>query len=149
MVSFEEVSARNEIAVVKRLTIFFFAHPKCRKKLEEANQNTQPESNVLKLKLCRTRWIKRIDALDCIKKLYSAIVACFENISAEGSLMWSPDSVTDASNLLLVITRTEIISALLITNECLQHLRGLTTSLQEEAKESSGSVLNQDFDIIP
>ena len=75
------------------------------------------------------------DTLDCIKKFYSSIVACFENISAEGSRMWSPDLVTDASTLLLVITRTEFISALVITNECLQYLKGLTTSLQEEAKD--------------
>ena len=122
--------------VVKRLSIFFFAHPKPQKKLEEAKQNTQPESNVLKLKdLCRTRWIEQIGTLDLIKKLYSSIVACFENISAEGSRMWSPDSVIDASTLLLVITRTEFVSALVIINECLQYLRGLTTSLQEEAKD--------------
>ena len=49
--------------------------------------------------------------------------------------MWSPDSVTDASTLLLVITRTEFTSALVITNVCLQYLRGLTMSLQEEAKD--------------
>ena len=49
--------------------------------------------------------------------------------------MWSPDLVTDASTLLLVITRTEFISALVITNECQQYLRSLTTSLQEEAKD--------------
>ena len=86
----------------------FFAHRKRQKKFEEAIQNTQPESNVLKLKdLCRTRWIEWIDALDQIKKLYSSIVACFENISAEGSRMRSPDSVTDTSTLLLVITRTD------------------------------------------
>ena len=47
--------------------------------------------------------------------------------------MWCPDSVPDASTLLLVITRTEFISALEITNECLQYLGGLTMSLQEEA----------------
>ena len=49
--------------------------------------------------------------------------------------MWSADTVTDASTLLLAITTTEFISALVITNECLQYLRGLTTSLQEEAKD--------------
>ena len=48
--------------------------------------------------------------------------------------MWSPNLVTDASTLLLVITRIESISDLVITSECLQYLRGLTTSLQEEAK---------------
>ena len=134
--SLEEVSVRNMIGVVKRLSIFFFAHPKHQKELKKTIQNTQPESNVLKLKdLCRTRWIELINALDRIKKLYSSIVVCFVNISAEGSHMWSPDSVTDASTLLLVITRTEFISALVITNECLQYLRSLTTSLQDEAKD--------------
>ena len=46
----------------------FSAHPKCHKKLGEALQNAQPESNVVKLKfLCRARWIERIDALDRVK----------------------------------------------------------------------------------
>ena len=129
--SFEEVSVSNMIGVMKRPSIFFFAHPKRQKKLEEAIQNTQPESNVVKLKdLCRTRWIKRPDR---IKKLYSSIVACFENNSAEGSRMWSPDSVRDDSALLLVITRTEFISALVVTNERLQYLGGLTAI--KEAKD--------------
>ena len=133
--SFEEVSVRNMIGIVKQLSIFFFALPKYQKKLEDAIQNTQPQCNVLKLKdLCRTRCIERIEALDHIKKLYSSI-ACFENISVEGSRMWSLHSVTDASNLLLVITGIEFINALVITNECLQYLRVLTTSLQEEAKD--------------
>ena len=105
MTSFEEVSVRDMTGAVRQMAIIFFAHPKHQKKLEEAIENIQPESNVLKLKdLCRTRWIEWIDTLDRIKKLYSSIVACFENISAEGSPMWSPDLVTDASMLLLVIT---------------------------------------------
>ncbi len=49
--------------------------------------------------------------------------------------MWSPDSITDATTLLLAITNTEFISALVITHKCLQYLRGLTVSLQEEAKD--------------
>jgi hypothetical protein len=74
------------IGIVNHLSVFFFAHPKRQKKLEEAIHNTQPESNVTKLKdLCRTRWVERIDALDRVKYLHSSIVACFESISAEGS----------------------------------------------------------------
>ena len=131
--SFQETSVRNMIGVV---SVFFFAHPKRQKKLEEAIHNTQPESNVTKLKdLCRTRWIERIDALDRIKCLHSSIVACFESISVEGSHKWSPDSLTDASTLLLAITTTEFISALVITNECLHYFLGLTRSLQQEAKD--------------
>ena len=134
--SFQEVSVRNMIGIVNRLSVFFFAHPKRQKKLEEAIHNTQPESNVLKLKdLCRTRWIEHIDALDRVKRLHSSIVACFESISAEGACKWTPESLTDASTLLLAITTTDFISALVITNECLHYFLGLTRSLQQEAKD--------------
>ena len=134
--SFEEPSVRNMIGVIHRVSTFFFAHPKRQKKLEEAIQNTQPGSNVVKLKdLCRTRWVERIDAIDRFKHLHSSIVACFESISTEGSSLWSSDAVTDASTLLLAITTTEFISALVITNECLQYFLGLTRSLQQEAKD--------------
>ena len=134
--SFQEASVCNMIGVINRLSVFFFAHPKQQKKLEEAIHNTQPESNVTKLKdLCRTRWIERIDALDRVKCLRSSIVVCFESISAKGSHKWSPDSLTDASTLLLAITTTEFISALVITNECLHYFLGLTRSLQQEAKD--------------
>ncbi len=49
--SFEEVSVRNMIGVVNRVSVFFFAHPKRQNKLEEAIQNTQPESKVVKQKI--------------------------------------------------------------------------------------------------
>ena len=62
---FEEVSVRNMMGVVNCLSVFFFAHPKRQKKLEETIHSTQPESKVVKLKdFCRTRWIERIDALN-------------------------------------------------------------------------------------
>ena len=97
---------------------------------------TQPESNMTKLKdLCRMRWIECIDALDQVKYLHSSIVVCFESISAEDSHKWSPDSLTDASTLLLAITTTDFISTLVITNECLHYFLGLTRSLQQEAKD--------------
>ena len=84
------------IGVVNRVSIFFSAHPKRQKKLEEAIENTQPESHVRKFKdLCRTRWIERIDAFDRFQT--SSVVACMEMISAEGTKRWSTDSVTDAS----------------------------------------------------
>ena len=53
--------------------------------------------------------------------------------------MTSPNLVTDASTLLLVFTRTEFISALVITNAC-PYLRGLTTSLPEEANDKVQAV---------
>ncbi len=134
--SFEETAVQNMIGVVNRLTIFFFAYPKRQKKLEEAINITQPQSRVHKLKdLCRTRWVERIDALDRVISLYLSIVACIETIRTEGSLLWSPDSVTDSSTLLSAIKTTEFLSALVITSECFQNVRGLTVRLQEEAKD--------------
>ncbi len=124
---------------------FFSAHPKRQYKLEEAIHDTQPESTVAKLKdLCRTRWIERIDALDHFKHLHSSIVACFQSISAEGSSKWSPDSLTDASTLLLAISATEFISALVVTSECLHYFLGLTRSLQREAKDIVQAVAEVD-----
>ena len=134
--SLEEVSIRNMIGVVNQVSIFFSAHPKRQKKLEEVIENTQPESSVHKLKdLCRTRWIERIDALNRFQQLHSSLVACMENIRTEGTRNWSPDSVTDASTLLLAMTTTDFISALVITTACLKYLLGLTRSLQAEAKD--------------
>ena len=134
--SLEEVSIRNMIGVVNRVSLFFSAHPKRQKKLEEAIDATRPDSSVHKLKdLCRTRWVERIDALDCFQMLHPSIVACMESISMEGTNKWSSDSLTDANTLLLALSTTDFLSALVITNAILRYLLGLTCSLQSEAKD--------------
>lgn len=134
--SLDEASVRNMIGVVNRVSLFFGAHPKRQRKLEEAIDESQPESKVTKLKdLCRTRWVERIDALDRFKKLLPSLVSCFETISAEGSCRWSSDSLTDSSTLLLAISTTEFLSALVITSTSLNYLMALTKSLQSEAKD--------------
>ena len=58
-----------------------------------------------------------------------------EKISSEGLREWSSDSVTDATTLLLAISTTVFISALVIITACLQLLLGLTHSLQAEVKD--------------
>ena len=98
------------MGTVDKVWIFFSAHPKRQRKLEEAIEATQPEAKVQKLKdLCRTRWIQRIDALDRFQVLHPSIVQCMESISDEGSSMWSSDSIMDSKTLLLAITTTEFI----------------------------------------
>ena len=57
-----------------------------------------------------------------------------ESISGEGTTKWTPDTVTDATTLLFVISMTDFISALLITTECLNYLLALTRNLQAIAK---------------
>ena len=127
---------RNMIGVVNKVSTVFFAHPKRQRKLEDSISITQTSSTVHKLKdLCCTRWIERIDALEQFKDVHPSIVSCFESISSECSILWSSDSLTAASTLLLAITMTNSISALIITNKCLNYLLALTKSLQAEAKD--------------
>ena len=119
------------IEVVNRVSLFFSAHPKRQRKLEEAIDSSQPESSTHKLKdLCRTHWVERIDALDRFQTLHSSIVACMESISIEGSSKWTSDTITDA-----LLLATDYLSALVITNACLKYLLGLTCSLQAETKD--------------
>ena len=48
--------------------------------------------------------------------------------------------LTDARGLLLAITTTDFISALVITNSCLKYLQALTSNLQAEAKDIVAAV---------
>ncbi|KAG7169009.1 putative 52 kDa repressor of the inhibitor of the protein kinase-like 20 [Homarus americanus] len=57
-----------------------------------------------------------------------------EDIVEGGPGSWSTDSPTDAQVLLLVITSTDFFVSLLITNNALGYLKGVTTSLQAQAK---------------
>ena len=107
--SLEELSIHNMIGVVNRVSLFFSAHPKRQRKLEEAIDTTQPEFSVHKLNdLCRTHWLERIDALDRFRGLHSSIVACMESKSMEGSRKWSSDSL-----ILLALGMTEFVKVLL------------------------------------
>jgi len=91
--SLEVQSVRNMIGVINKVSLFFQAHPKRQRKLEEAIDTTAPTSSVHKLKdLCRTRWVERIDTVHRFKDLFCSIVFCFESISTEGSSSWSADS---------------------------------------------------------
>ena len=63
------------------------------------------------------------------------LIACLEGICDDGSSEWSADSLTDARGLLLTITTTDFLSALVITNSCISYLTALTSNLQAEAKD--------------
>lgn len=136
--SLEDRNIGNMLGIVNRVSIFFAAHPKRQRKLEESIDNT-PMSTMLAVKklkdLCRTRWVERIDALDRFRKLLPCIVRCFEAISDEGPSKWSREALTDAYTLCIAITATDFMSALVITSSCLGYLMALTKSLQSEAKE--------------
>ena len=69
------------------------------------------------------------------QRLLPSVVSCTESISSERLRECSTDSVRNATTLLLAISTIEFISALVIITACLQHLLGLTRSLQAEAKD--------------
>lgn len=79
--------------------------------------------------------LQHLDALHRFKTLFSSIVACFETISTDSSALWSPDSFTDWSALLLAITNSEFVSALVVVSNSLSYLLPLTKSLQSESKD--------------
>ncbi|KAG7158764.1 52 kDa repressor of the inhibitor of the protein kinase-like 4, partial [Homarus americanus] len=68
-------------------------------------------------------------------ELHPTVVACLEKIVEGGPAIWSTVSLTDAQTLLLAITSTGFIVSLVITNNALGYLKGVTTSLQAEAKD--------------
>ena len=139
--SLQVTSVGNMMGVVGRVFQFFAAHPKRQRALEKAIADTQPASTVHKLKdLCRTRWVQRIDAMEVFCSLHQSIVACMESICDDGPRLWSPDALTDARSLLLAISTTDFISALVITNACLQYLQALTSNLQAEIKDIVAAV---------
>ena len=124
------------MGIVDKTSKFFDAHPKHQKALEKAIASAQPEISRSKLKdLCRTRWVQRIDALYTFQSLLPSIFLCMETICSEGPSLWSSDSITDARSLQLAVSTTDFISALVITNFCLNYLHSLTCSLQAERKD--------------
>jgi len=134
--SIQNTSIRNMMGAIERTSTFMEGHPKRGYAFEKAVLETQPESRKHKLKnLCRTRWVQRLDGLETFVELHPSIVACMEDIVESGAANWSTDSLTDAKGLLLAITSTDFIMSLVITNSALCYLKGLTTSLQAEAKD--------------
>ena len=62
-----------------------------------------------------------------------------ENICNVQSRLWNADTITDAKGLLLAITTTDFLCAL-VTNACLKYVQGLTTNLQAEARDIVSAV---------
>ena len=136
--SLEVSSIRIMMGILGRVFVYFAAHPKRQCILEKSIDDTQPASAVHKLKdLCRTRWVQRLDSLNLFQSLYPSIVVCMENICTGGTTAWSADSVTDARTLLLAISTTDFLSALVVANTGLKYIQALTSSLQAEAKDIS------------
>jgi len=136
MKSVQVTSIRNMMGTVERMSSFLDGHPKRQTALDRALDSSAVESQKSKLKnVCRTRWVQRIEALETFCELYPAIIICLETICEEGPQKWSNDSLTDARGLLLNISSTDFICAVVVAKACLGYTKALTVSLQAEAKD--------------
>ena len=63
-----------------------------------------------------------------------------ESICDDCPRSWTPDALIDARSLLLAISTTDFLSALVITNCCLKYLQALTSNLQAETKDIVAAV---------
>eukprot|EP00795_Rhopilema_esculentum_P016928 gene16928-biopygen6032 len=80
--------------------------------------------------VCRTRWVARIDGLDVFIQIFAAVVAALEAIQDNADKSWSPESMRDASSLVLSITSFGFILSLVVVSRCLEVTRPLTKQLQ-------------------
>ena len=134
--SLQVTSVQNMMECLGRVYRFFAAHPKRQRALEEAISSCSPATRVTKLKdMCRTRWVQRIDAIQIFLLLHHSIITCMERICSDGAKLWSNDSLTDARALQLLLSTTDFVCALVITDNCLRYIEALTTNLQAEAKD--------------
>ena len=119
-----------------KVSDFFSAHPKRQRAMEEAIEDTQPSCTKSMVKdLCHPHWIERIDAKETFKNMHPSLVSCMEQLCNQGPSQWSTDFLTDTRALLLAITTTDFLSALVITSVLLWYLRPLTVPLQAQAKD--------------
>ena len=63
-----------------------------------------------------------------------------ESICDDGPRLWTSDSISDAKSLLLAISTTDFLSALVITNFCFKYLQALTSNLEAETKDIVAAV---------
>ena len=85
-----------------------------------------PEAKVHKLvELCRTRWIRRVDALYVFQDLHvlEATVAALHLIKSKYGRSWNAVSLAEVNGLYHNIFRFEFLMTLTVCCKCLGYLR--------------------------
>ena len=91
--SYSQVLVCNMMGSVSEVSRFF-EHGRRQDKLAEMIEHELPDVKKKRVKrLCRTRWVKRHDALEVFVDLYPAIVQALHDIAyGEDSISWNRDS---------------------------------------------------------
>ena len=124
---------RNANSVISEIAKFFNYSPKRQHFFEYIISQNSVDRNISKLKkLCKTRWIERIDAYATFFELYPSIISTLEFISSRNDSNWSWDTDTHqkANGFLHQITSFKFLMAASITMRLLSVLRGITVKLQ-------------------
>ena len=114
------------------LLVYFNSSPKRQTSLEE---HICKYPNVLKSKLlplCRTRWVKKINALEVALDLLEIFVDTFSDMIENTEKNWNRDTAILASSLLKRIDFEFIINLyVVLTQKVIVYTAGITTSLQK------------------
>ena len=73
--------------------------------------------------------------LKCFFDLFPFVVQTLEGISEGSAGGWNTDSSRQATSLVSSITKFSFIISLVVTNECLGYVKGLTISRQKRAND--------------
>ena len=118
---------------VSKVSIFF-EHGNRKDKLTEVIDHEFSDVKKKQVKpLCRTRWVKRHDALEVCVELYPAIIQSLHGIAyGEDSVSWKRDNINDASGVQCAIEKFSFLTLIVVFN-ILSYIKGLTVLLQQQS----------------
>jgi hypothetical protein len=99
---------------------------------DKISQTVQPNKKKHLIDLCRTRWIHRHESFENFGQLFEVIVDLFEDISST-PCAWNRDTCTDASTLLVAITKFDFLMAFVVAWKTLSLLKPLSVGLQSSS----------------
>ena len=113
----------------------FFEHGKRQDKLTEVIDHEFSDVKKKQVKpLCRTRWVKRHDALEVCVELYSAIVQSLHGIAyGEDSVSWKRYNINDANGVQCAIEKFSFLLTLIVVFNVLSYVKGLTVLFQQQS----------------
>ena len=122
----DQRSASHVGATLKELSLFFNKSPKreaCLQRMIQENAATSSATKTKLVDLGRTRWIARHDALTAINQLFEVVVSTLEEISGSSTDSWTPESITQASGLLMAIKSFSFIVTMTITSKIMAYTK--------------------------
>ena len=121
---------RNMMDHVTSISSFFSNSPKRQLLLEDMVKKFTPHSKHTKLlDVCKTRWVLRIDGLDRLLEMHSAVAETMFLIRDNDDGSWST-SASEADSLSSIITSFDFIITLVVVRMCLGYTKSATIQLQ-------------------